>query len=532
MTGGPAGRAPADGASSAGRQERGMPGKETAKCSLLPSTFFGGLVFISLLAVLILPLYTIFILSPSFVDFIIKSQEELAAEVAVHMESKLIPDKSQRLTRDILTPDVLGRIASTATDFHLMKVRIMFPDGEIFYSTDALELGRIIAFEEFKRTVTSGVPYAQLRKKGEKSLEGLVMPGDVVETYVPILRDGRTIGVFEIYYDITARKEALNRLLRILYFTLFPIVFILFAAVIFSCRRANSNLARRIEAEEKLRQQREELREKNEELTELIEVCRERQRRLEEEQQARQQAQEQVQQEMVKREKMRVDLLRHMVKAQEEERARIARELHDETAQTLTAASLNFATLQNLLVANPEMAGVVGRLQGLCKQMHQDLYRLVHDLRPAQLDDLGLVPALRYLVDEGQKSSGLAVTLTISGAPQKLEPFVETIIYRFVQEGLTNVTRHAGTDQASVSLIYEQHQVIVRVADQGRGFDVSRQAGSGWGLVGIAERAQSLKGAFRIESAPGQGTLLEIVVPLILEAAPPAVPPGEQAEKA
>ena len=511
-----------------------MQGKETAQCGLFPSTFFRGLVFISLLAVLILPLYTIFILSPSFVDFVIKSQEELAAEVAVHMESKLIPDKSQRLTRDILTPDVLKRIAGTATDFNLMKVRIMFPDGEIFYSTEARELGRIISFAEFRRTVTSGVPYAELRKKGEKSLEGAVMPGDIVETYVPILRDGKTIGVFEIYYDITARKEALNRLLRLLYFTLFPIAFILFTAVIFSCRRANSCIARRIDAEEKLRQQREELREKNEELTELIVVCRERQRRLEEEQQARQQAQEQVQQEMGKREKMRVDLLRHMVKAQEEERARIARELHDETAQTLTAASLNFAALQNLLGANPEMAGVVGRLQGLCKQMHQDLYRLVHDLRPAQLDDLGLVPALRYLVDEGQKSSGLAVTLTISGTPQKLESFVETIIYRFVQEGLTNVTRHAGTSRASVSLIYGEQQVIVRVADQGRGFDLEQPqpSGSGWGLVGIAERAQSLKGTFRIESAPGKGTLLEIAVPLTLGACPFDALPGDQAEKA
>jgi|GEM_PF-3135801 len=493
-----------------------MQSKETAQCGLFPSTFFRGLVFISLIAVLILPLYTIFILSPSFVDFVIKSQEELAADVAVHMESKLIPDKSQRLTRDILTPDVLKRIAGTATDFNLMKVRIMFPDGEIFYSTEAKELGQIIGFDEFKRTVTAGIPYAQLRKKGEKSLGGMVMPGDIVETYVPILRDGATIGVFEIYYDITAKKEALNRLLRVLYFTLFPIAFILFAAVIFSCRRANSNIARRIDAEEKLMQQREELKEKNEELTELIIVCRERQRRLEEEQKARQQAQEQVQQEMLKREKMRIDLLRHMVRTQEEERARIARELHDETAQTLTAASLNFATLQNLLVANPEMAGVVGRLQGLCKQMHQDLYRLVHDLRPAQLDDLGLVPALRYLVDEGQKSSGLKVTLTITGTQQKLEPFVETIIYRFVQEGLTNVTRYAETDQASVFLLYEEKQVTARVADKGRGFDPEqpRQAGAGWGLVGIAERAQSLKGTFRIESAPGRGTMLEIVIPL------------------
>jgi signal transduction histidine kinase len=499
-----------------------MVKKDTARCGMLPTTFFRGLVFISLIAVLFLPLYTIFFLSPSFVDFIIKSNEELAADMAVHMESKLIPDKSQQLTRDILTPDVLKKIAGTASDFNLMKVRIMFPDGEIFYSTEAGEVGQVLAMAEFRRTVSSGEPYAQLRRKGQKSLEGKVMPGDVVETYVPILRDGKTIGVFEIYYDITRKKGELNRLLRTLYFTLFPVAAVLFSAVVLSCRRANKNIARRVAAEEALMRQSEELKEKNAELTELIVVCQERQRRLEEAQQARVQAQEQVQQEMVKREKMRVDLLRHMVRSQEEERARIARELHDETAQTLTAASLNFATLQNLLAANPEMAGVVGRLQLLCKQMHQDLYRMVHDLRPAQLDDLGLVPALRFLVDEGQKNSGLKVSLRISGVQQKLEPFVETIIYRFVQEGLTNVTRYAGTDRAAVSVIYEEQQVIARVEDKGKGFDLEqhRQAGGGWGLVGIAERAQSLHGSFRIESAPGQGTMLEIAVPLGLGACP------------
>ncbi|MBI5559574.1 MAG: sensor histidine kinase [Deltaproteobacteria bacterium] len=499
-----------------------MLSKESKRCGLFPSTFFRGLVLISLIAVLILPLYTIFFISPSFVDFIIRSHEELAIDVAIHMESKLIPDQSPQLTRDILTPLVLRRISTTADDFNLLKVRIMFPDGEIFFSSQPQEVGQFIASDEFKRTVALGQHYVHVITKGEKTTEGFVMAGDIVETYVPILREGKTIGVFEIYYDITRKKEELNHLLHILYWTVFPLTFVLFCAVVLSCRRANKNIARRIAAEEELMTRGEELREKNEELTELVIVCKERQRRLEEEEKARQQAQEQVQQEMLKREKMRIDLLRHMVRTQEEERARIARELHDETAQTLTAASLNFATLQNLLAANPEMSGVVGRLQGLCKQMHQDLYRLVHDLRPAQLDDLGLVPALRYLVDEGQKNTGLKVTLSISGTPRKLEPFVETIIYRFVQEGLTNVTRYAETDRASVFLIYEEQQVIARVEDKGKGFDPAKlqQSGSGWGLIGISERAQSLKGVFTIIAAPGEGTVLEIAVPLTVASCP------------
>ncbi|MFH1216771.1 MAG: histidine kinase [Pseudomonadota bacterium] len=491
-------------------------------CGVFPSTFSRSLVFLSLIAILILPLYTVFFLSPSFVDFIIKSHKELAIDVAIHMESKLIPDRSQRLTRDILTPLVLKRISGTADDFNLLKVRIMFPDGEIFFSSRPEEVGQFIGFAEFKQTVASGKPSVQMIKKGEKSSEGLIVPGDIVETYVPILREGKAIGVFEIYYDVTRKKEELNSLVRTLYWTLFPIATILFCAVILSCRRANKNIARRIEAEKELVQQREELKEKNDELTELITVCRERQQRLEATQKAHQEAQDQVQREMNKREKMRIDLLRHMVRAQEEERARIARELHDETAQTLTAASLNFATLQNLLTASPEMADIVGNLQVLCKQMHTDLYRMVHDLRPAQLDDLGLVPALRYLSDEGQKATGLKVKLSISGSQKKIEPFVETIIYRFVQEGLTNVTRYAETDQAFVTIIYEENQVTARVEDHGKGFDPDRPQlnGSGWGLVGISERAQSLKGTFRIESAPGKGTMLEIIVPLEIASCP------------
>ena len=217
-----------------------------------------------------------------------------------------------------------------------------------------------------------------------------------------------------------------------------------------------------------------------------------------------------------KREQQRMEFLRHTVQAQEEERSRIARELHDETAQTLTAASLNFASLKNQLEDNPEVSEVVGRLQHLCKQMNQDLYRLVHDLRPAQLDDLGLVPALRYLVDEGQEGTGLDVSLEVNGKQQRMDPFVETVIYRVVQEALTNITRHAGVDHASVQLVFESEMVVVlRVIDSGKGFDpeVPENGRKGWGLAGMAERVESINGTLRIDAAPGKGTKIEVVIP-------------------
>ncbi len=483
---------------------------------MLPSTFFRSLVFFSLLAVLALPLYTFFFLTPAVENFILKLKEQHAVRIAIHMESKLIPDMSRQLDKHILTADVLKRIRGTTRDFNLIKARILFPSGEVLFSTIPEETGSIIGSAEFHQTVKSGRHFTQLTEKGGKSLEGQVMEGDVVETYVPILRDNKTIGVFEIYYDITATRDELNRLLSLLYGSVFLITFILFIAVIYSCRKAGKNITRRIEAEEKLLAQSEALKEKNGELTELIALFQERQRNLEAEQKARQQAQEQVRQEMMKRQQMQADLLRHVVEAQEEERARIARELHDETAQTLTAASLNFATLKNQLDDKPELSDLVANLQNLCKQMNQDLYRLVHDLRPAQLDDLGLVPALRYLTDEGLRNTGLRASLQISGGQKRLEPFLETVIFRIVQEALTNVARHAETDHVSVELDFVNGEVLLTVRDEGKGFDPDKlhESRKGWGLAGIEERVKALRGIFRIDSAEGHGTTLEAIIPM------------------
>lgn len=470
----------------------------------------------SLLAVLALPIYTIFFLSPSFVGYITALKEQQAARVATHMESHMIPDKSQRLSKSILTADILNKITTTSNDFNLMLVRILFPSGEILFSTEKTETGTTINLDKVSSMLRKGLSYTNHVEKGAKDLEGDVMTADTVETYVPIMRDNTLIGGFEIYYDITEDREKLEALLRRSYLTLFPIVLILFVSVIMSCRRANSNINKRVEAEEQLYKQSSELKEKNDELTELFIICRERKDRLEVEQEARQEAQEQVQAEQKKREQLRMEFLRHTVQAQEEERSRIARELHDETAQTLTAASLNFASLKNKLEDNPEVADVVGTLQHLCKQMNQDLYRLVHDLRPAQLDDLGLVPALRYLVDEGQKGTGLEVALDVTGTPQRLDPFVETVIFRIVQEALTNITRHAEVDHAEVKLSFEKEMVVVlRVIDEGKGFDPEQpqEGRKGWGVAGMAERVESINGMLQIDSAPGKGTKIEVVIP-------------------
>ena len=243
-------------------------------------------------------------------------------------------------------------------------------------------------------------------------------------------------------------------------------------------------------------------------------VEREREAQLLTAQQARLEALERIQRELVQREALRRELLRHTVIAQEDERARIARELHDETAQFLTALSLDLATLSHAPKGERATVQIIDRLQGLTRQMSQGIYRLVRDLRPAQLDDLGLVPALQYLSDEHNRT-GLKVSFAVEGPLQRLDPLVETVCFRVAQEALTNVARHAQIDQARLSLCFQTYQVVLRVQDDGVGFHNQNSAGQrGWGLAGMRERVESVGGELHLHSIPGKGTLVEVSIPV------------------
>jgi signal transduction histidine kinase len=223
---------------------------------------------------------------------------------------------------------------------------------------------------------------------------------------------------------------------------------------------------------------------------------------------------ERVRTELEARETMRRELLRHIVQAQEEERARIARELHDETAQTLAAFALDTATLQASVPDRPDVRMLTVRLQTLGKQMSQGLYRLVHDLRPAQLDDLGLVPAIQFLVDQDSRSKQLNVHLDIQGNIRRLDPVVETVLFRVTQEALTNVIRHAQTKQAVVSLRFMPREISLAISDQGIGFNPAQSFSPprGWGLAGMRERVEAVGGQLMIHSGPGMGTKVEVIV--------------------
>lgn len=245
-------------------------------------------------------------------------------------------------------------------------------------------------------------------------------------------------------------------------------------------------------------------------------VDKERQGQLVQAQQARLEALERIQEENLSREVLRRDLLRHVVRAQEDERARIARELHDETSQVLSALSLDLATLKQLSSRNKEIRTMVDRLQKLGRMMSQGLFRLVHDLRPAQLDELGLASALHTLMERGNCPPGLDVSLEVSGRERRLDPVVETVLFRVAQEALNNISRHAGVDSGRIHLLYEPDLVTLCVEDNGVGFDPSLNFSPprGWGLAGMQERIDSVNGKLNILSSPGKGTIIEVIIPM------------------
>lgn len=223
---------------------------------------------------------------------------------------------------------------------------------------------------------------------------------------------------------------------------------------------------------------------------------------------------EKAQEELLKRKQLVKNFLKNIVIAQEEERSRISRELHDETAQILTAASLNMSTLESHLEENPEAMELLSRSKELCMDMSCALRRLVHDLRPAQLDDLGLVPALRHISDKNHYSQQFEVTFEVFGNQRRLDHVVETVLFRLAQEALVNVLRHAKTDKARMELTFAKHQVLMKITDNGIGFVPELVNRECLGIAGMHERVEMIGGTLDIKTKPGAGTEIKITVPL------------------
>jgi len=205
-------------------------------------------------------------------------------------------------------------------------------------------------------------------------------------------------------------------------------------------------------------------------------------------------------------ERARVEMLRRLVFAQEDERRRIAREMHDQFGEQLTALTHRIAAVETAAAGRAELQPAIDALQQVAQQIDRDVDHLVWELRPTALDDLGLRAALSNYLQAWSARTGVAAELHTSGLlDDRLAPDAETTLYRIAQEALTNVAKHSRASSVEIILDRRPDHVLLVVEDDGAGFDPAART-QGFGLLGMQERAALVGASLQIESSPGQGT--------------------------
>ena len=214
------------------------------------------------------------------------------------------------------------------------------------------------------------------------------------------------------------------------------------------------------------------------------------------------------------------DAIRHqLLQAEEEERRRLSRDLHDEAGQHLTALGLGLQALSDIAAAGSEVDRRAAQLRELVSRLGRELHAIAVRLRPKALDDFGLEAALAAYAEEWSAQSGVRIDVHAPRVEERLPAATESAVYRVVQEALTNIARHSGATHASLVLERRDGRVVVVVEDDGRGFDSESEARAGdvpgLGLRGIRERVALLGGTVAIESTSGSGTSLYVHIPMM-----------------
>jgi signal transduction histidine kinase len=217
----------------------------------------------------------------------------------------------------------------------------------------------------------------------------------------------------------------------------------------------------------------------------------------------------------------RGELLKRVITAQEDERIRIARELHDEMGQALAVLALQMELANKCVGSKPEQAkNILEQSQNLVEDTTEQMYNMILALRPSDLDDLGLAVALKSHAERVLRGSGIHFHMDSTRLPNRLPPDLETVLYRVFQEALTNTFRHSRARQVSIILAKENGHVIGEIKDDGQGFDPKELCGDlnrpqGLGLAGMQERVLQHNGEVEIWSHPGQGTRINIRIPVM-----------------
>lgn len=209
-----------------------------------------------------------------------------------------------------------------------------------------------------------------------------------------------------------------------------------------------------------------------------------------------------------------------IIKAQEEERRRISRELHDEASQALVAAKINLEMIEKRLPSPlEEVTARLKETSALLVRTLENLRRLARDLRPSMLDDLGLIPTLRWYTESYARRLGISITFKAVALDKRLDLEIETVIYRIVQEALTNIAKYAQAKEVFISLNKKKGTLVTTIEDNGRGFEPATSPSGedysrGSGILGMKERVNNLGGSFHITSQRGKGTILSAEIPL------------------
>lgn len=209
-------------------------------------------------------------------------------------------------------------------------------------------------------------------------------------------------------------------------------------------------------------------------------------------------------------------LITHSIlQAQENERKRISRELHDGVGQALYSASIQLEVAVDRLSQGSEATAVLERLQQHVRRTIEDVRHLSAELRPSVLDDMGLLSALRNYFQEFGHKFGIQINFSYEGDKSRLPSLMETALYRIVQESLTNAAKYAETNRVDIDLVHERGGIMLTVQDYGVGFDIDTlESDRGVGLYSMEERASIMGGSFHINSAAGAGTRIVVTMPL------------------
>lgn len=211
------------------------------------------------------------------------------------------------------------------------------------------------------------------------------------------------------------------------------------------------------------------------------------------------------------------------INAQEEERVRIARSLHDDTAQSISMLIIHLERLSTLIPAErTDIAHYISDARNVATRLLENLRKIIWDLRPSILDDLGLVSAIRWFARSNLEKAGIRVDLWVGDDMMRLPSHLETMLFRITQEAVSNILRHAQASKVSVRLWKADEHIWLEIKDDGRGFDIEKTAGEAidrkqLGLLGIQERATLVHGGVNIESFKEFGTCLQVYMPLPAE---------------